>query len=315
MPDAAEEALSLQQLRVFVAVVEEGSFSAAARRLLRAQSAVSYSIANLERLLDVQLFERSGRLPVLTPPGEALYREARAVVMQVGRFRARAGRLASGIEPQVDIAVDHRFPVAALMEGVDDLVRQYPAVTVTVRTVVDDAVADLVADGASALGIAGPLPPSAPPGLEQQPIAAVPMEILASPHHPLGRSGEPPGLDDLGAHTQLLLIGRDAAPEEPAGAVPGGRVCQLTDPSTLQAFLRAGLGWGTLPTHAAAEDLRLRRLVALRPTGWPLAYEARLFVIHRRVDPPGLAARSLVKRLVELVGSDDYRTVDLSTRA
>jgi len=296
-----------------VAVVEEGSFSAAARRLLRAQSAVSYSIANLERLLDVQLFERSGRLPVLTPPGEALYREARAVVMQVGRFRARAGRLASGIEPQVDVAVDHRFPLAAMMEAVDDLARQYPSVTVTLRTVLGEAVADLVADGVSALGIAGPLPPSAPPGLEQQPIATIPMEVLASPHHPLGRSTAP-GLEELGAHAQLVLIGRDATPEEPVGSVPGGRVSQLTDPSTLQAFLRAGLGWGSLPTHAVAEDLRLRRLVALRPAGWPLGYEARLFVIHRRVDPPGLAARSLVQRLVELAGDDAYRGVDLSTR-
>jgi DNA-binding transcriptional LysR family regulator len=263
----------------------------------------------------VQLFERSGRLPTLTPAGEALYREARAVVTQVGRFRARAGRLASGVEPQVDLAIDHRFPLAALMEAVDDLVGQYPSVTVTLRTVIGDAVADLVADGVSALGIAGALPPSAPPGLEQQPILTIPIDVLASPHHPLARLGGPPGLDDLGQHTQLVLIGRDAAPEEPGGAVPGGRVCQLTDPTTLQAFLRAGLGWGALPRDAVAEDLRLRRLVELRPAGWPGGHEAQLFVVHRRVDPPGLAARALIERLVELAGDEDYRTIDLSTRA
>ena len=57
------EALTIDQLRLFLAVVDEGSFSAAARALRRAQSAVSYGIANLEKQLDVQLFDRTSRTP------------------------------------------------------------------------------------------------------------------------------------------------------------------------------------------------------------------------------------------------------------
>ncbi len=315
MDDATTEALSLQQLRVFVRVVEEGSFSAAARTMRRAQSAISYSIANLERLLDVTLFERSGRRPTLTSEGEALYREARAVVLQVGRFRAKAGRLASGIEASVDLAVDHRLPSAVLMEAIDDIQGRFPAVAVTVRTELSGAVADLVAEGTSALGIAGALPPSAPGGLEQQPLLTVGSDVVVSPEHPLARTARPASFEDLANHTQLVLIGRDDVPDEPPGDAPGGPVTQLTDPATFSAFLRAGLGWGTLPTHLASPEIDAGRLTAIRPSGWPHGYSTPLFVVHRRVDPPGMAARALVERLAQLVGDEDYASIDLSTRA
>ena len=69
MSEPQEAPVTLDQLRVFLCVVDEGSFSKAAKRLRRVQSAVSYSIANLERLLAISLFDRSGRVPVLTEAG------------------------------------------------------------------------------------------------------------------------------------------------------------------------------------------------------------------------------------------------------
>ena len=68
---------SFEQLEAFVASAEEGSFSAAARRLGKAQSAVSTAVSNLEIDFGVELFDRSGKLPVLSPAGETLLREAR----------------------------------------------------------------------------------------------------------------------------------------------------------------------------------------------------------------------------------------------
>jgi len=303
----------VQQLRVFVAVVEEGSFSAAARRLLRAQSAVSYSIGNLERLLDVQLFERGGRRPRLTPEGETLYREARSVVLQIGRFRARAGRLAAGVEPVVDLAVDPRFPVDVLARAVDELVDRYPALTVTLRTVPSGEVAKLVATGVSALGIGGRLRPSAPAGLEQQALAQVPTEVVAAASHPLVASTEAPTFERLGQHLQLVLVGHDETPEAPADGVPGGRICQLTDARTRAAFLRAGLGWAHVPSHEAVGGLVRGETDSVRPEDWPYGRSVPLFVIHRRVDPPGIATRELVQRLAELAGDGDA-SIDLDTR-
>src|SRR5476651_785927 len=84
------DGVSLDQLRAFIAAVDEGSFSAGARRLHRAQSAVSELVSNLEAQIGVVLFDRSERYPKLTPAGVLLVADARSVVANVDLLKARA---------------------------------------------------------------------------------------------------------------------------------------------------------------------------------------------------------------------------------
>ena len=77
-------ALTLDLILTFLAAADEGSFSAAGRRLKRSQSVVSQTLANLEAQLGVKLFDRSSRYPVLTREGQALVADARAITRQVG---------------------------------------------------------------------------------------------------------------------------------------------------------------------------------------------------------------------------------------
>src|SRR5271156_4833238 len=106
------DGVSLDQLRTFIAAADEGSFSAAGRRLRRAQSVVSQTLANLERQLGGKLFERRGSLPALTDQGRALLADARAVAGDIDLLKARARSLAGGLEPELSVAVDVMFPVA-----------------------------------------------------------------------------------------------------------------------------------------------------------------------------------------------------------
>src|SRR5882672_9054461 len=99
------DGVSLDQLRTFIAVAEEGNFSAAGRRLRRAQSVVSQTLANLEGQIGVPLFDRSGRYPQLTEAGRSLLAEARTVVDGMDGFKARARTLAEGLEPELSVAV------------------------------------------------------------------------------------------------------------------------------------------------------------------------------------------------------------------
>ena len=111
------DGLSLDQLRTFIAAAEEGSFSAAGRRLGRAQSVVSQTIVNLEAQLGVTLFERSGRYPALTEQGRILLADARAVVRVTDGLKARAKGMASGLEPELSVVVDVMFPMATLTKA------------------------------------------------------------------------------------------------------------------------------------------------------------------------------------------------------
>jgi DNA-binding transcriptional LysR family regulator len=92
------QGVSFDQLRMFLAAADEGSFSAAARRVQRTQSAVSETILNLEAQLGVVLFDRAGRYPRLTKEGVILLADARAVITGVDAMKARAKGIAGGLE-------------------------------------------------------------------------------------------------------------------------------------------------------------------------------------------------------------------------
>ena len=106
---------TLDQLRVFLAVVETGSFAAAGRRLNRAVSVISYGIGNLEEQLGLTLFDRAGtRKPQLTVEGRAVLSEARGIAQGVDELRAKVKGLLEGLEAEVNLAVDVMLPADRL---------------------------------------------------------------------------------------------------------------------------------------------------------------------------------------------------------
>src|SRR4028118_451316 len=106
LPTMNVEGISLDQLRVVLTVIEARSFSAAARRLRRAQSAVSYAVAGLEEQLGALLFDRSGYRPVLTAAGVSMVDDFRAILARSDDLVARARAVACGLEPLIKLVGD-----------------------------------------------------------------------------------------------------------------------------------------------------------------------------------------------------------------
>src|SRR5579871_312269 len=103
------EAVTLDQLRMLIAIADTGSFSAAAKRLKRAQSAVSHGVGQLETALGLKLFDRGARRPRLTEAGETVLADARSVVTRTAELRARARSIAEDTHvagDQLDIAAE-----------------------------------------------------------------------------------------------------------------------------------------------------------------------------------------------------------------
>src|ERR1700755_3152867 len=98
---------TVEQLSVLVAVAEEGSLAAAARKLGRATSVVSYAIDNLEAQLGLKLFDRiTTRRPRLTREGQAVLVDARGLLAGIDGLKARVQGLQEGLEAEVALAVD-----------------------------------------------------------------------------------------------------------------------------------------------------------------------------------------------------------------
>ena len=287
---------SIEQIRAFLAVVEEGSFAAAGRRLHRATSVVSYAIANLEGQLGLTLFERDGtRKPRLTAEGQAVLEELRLVERGLSGLRARVSGMAQGLEPRLAVVVDVMFPSACLAAALQDFAERFPSVALTLRVEALGAVADLVLRGEAALGIAGPLAAELP-GLTRSFLGTVELLPVAAPSHALVRGGA------LADEVQLVLTDRSDLTQGRDFSVMSARSWRLGDLGAKHALLRAGLGWGNMPRWMVAEDLANGRLVDLKRPERP-GGNYPLFAIHRSDSPPGPAARWLAERMGQMEGS------------
>jgi len=150
--------LTLDQLRVLVAIAEAGSFSAAGRKLRRVQSAISHSIQGLEEIQGVQLFDRSSRTPQFTDAGRVLVAQARQVLRQAEVFERTAQSISAGLEPELSIAVDSFVPTQPLIRSLAGLQAQHPDLTVTLFTEGLGAAERRVRNGSAILGLCALLP-------------------------------------------------------------------------------------------------------------------------------------------------------------
>src|SRR6202051_5016623 len=122
------DAVSLDQLRTFIAAVDEGSFSAASRKLLRSQSVVSETISNLEEQIGLQLFDRSGRYPKLTLAGSVILGDARSIITGVDLLKARAKGMSAGLEPELSVVVDVFYPIDAITQVAPEVRQKFRGV-------------------------------------------------------------------------------------------------------------------------------------------------------------------------------------------
>jgi DNA-binding transcriptional LysR family regulator len=290
------DGVSLDQLRTFIAAADEGSFSAAGRRLRRAQSVVSQTLANLEGQLGVKLFDRSGHLPVLTDQGRALLADARAVAGDIDLLKARAKSLAGGLEPELSVAVDVMFPDAAFITGVAAFQKEFPA-TLLRFDIESSAVIEPVLDGRCAIGIVGSWA-IAPPQLTREPLLTVSVHTVVAAEHALATQRGQIPLTVLAEHIQLTHVD----PSDISGAygarlkVP--RVWRLSHLGAKLAFLRAGFGFGVLPLHVVEADLAGGTLVEITTEDAPRGGRLiEMWAVYRTDSPPGPAGRWFIDRL------------------
>lgn len=299
---ASVGAPTFEQLRIFLAVVDTGSFAAAGKRMNRAVSVISYGVANLEAQLGVTLFDREGsRKPQLTVAGRALLAEARTVAQGIDGLRAKVKGLLEGLEAEVDLAVDVMLPSSRLGRVLRGFAERFPTVTLRLHVEALGAVVSLVLDRQAVIGVAGPLAAGVDE-IERAAAGLVPMVPVAAPDHPLARMDQIPS--GVGRnYTQLVLSDRSRFTEGRDFSVLGTRTWRLADLGAKHALLREGIGWGNMPLPMIQPDLvagTLRRLsMPDNPGG---AY--RFNTIWRRDAPPGPAAAWLVDQFTSLGGDD-----------
>jgi len=288
--------LSLDHLRVLVTISDVGSFSAAARRLRRAQSAISQAVATLEELQGVRLFDRSGHRPRLTDIGQVLVEQARLVLASAARFEAVAASNRAGLEAELALAIDPLVPTAPLIESLHALRGTYPDLPVSFTTEGLGGALRRLRNDSAALAICLLLP-AVPEDIIAYPLLCIDMIPVVAPEHPLASLGRPATRSDLEPHAQLVL----SDPVDPGGASYGlssARLWRFVDLGRRLDFLLAGFGWCRMPGHLVSEPIAAGQLARIEIENDPTPRDGlTIYAAHRRDHAPGVAGRWLLDEL------------------
>lgn len=288
--------LSLEQLQAFVATVDAGSFSAAARYLGKAQSGISTAVSNLEIDLDNLLFTRSGRYPTLTPAGERLLVEARVILERCEHFHGVAKSLGSGIESRLVLAVDELYPSERLGALLDEFSRRFPTVELEILFPLMEDVSRLVLEERADLGIMWrqEILPSA---LNFHTLGWIPLKVVCAPEHKL--NSQKVGWEELKRYRQLMVATRNHS-EEKARLRIAADVWWVESQWVIVELVQRNLGWAFVPEHVVASALANGYLVApaldFDDHDWPVALE----LIWHKQRPLGKAAAWLKAAAIAL---------------
>lgn len=297
------DGMTLDQIRTFVTVADSGSFRSGATRLLRVQSAVSHAIANLEGELGLQLFDRTGYRPVLTPEGQALLANARDLLLRADAMRARARALGEGVELELSVVVDTLFPIAAVADAMTKVRALYPRISFRLESQpLGGPLAALDEKRCMLAIVVGE--DFRNPRIALEAIGSVQQIAVVHVDHPLAQmsEAEPLGLPDLADHQQIVLSDPTPLSEGRTFGVLSPNTCRVNTQEAKFALIRAGLGWGRLPAWQVQEDLDSGRLVRLRTLGLgrnsQVQYEA--YLAHRLDEPFGPVAQAFRRCLAEV---------------
>ncbi|WP_207477139.1 LysR family transcriptional regulator [Arenibaculum pallidiluteum] len=248
------------EMEVFVQVVEQGGFSAAARICRMTPSAVSKLIARLEARLGTRLINRSTRRFQLTPEGCSFYERATRILADMEDAERAAG---VGEQPvgRIRLNTSASYATHILAPILPEFLDHHPGVSLDL--IQTDTVIDLLAERTDVAVRAGPLKSSS---LVARKLGETPMVIVAAPAY-LRRHGEPRTIAELERHNRLgfsyvrAVEGWPLRQGAESVVVPTlGRV-QASDGEALRQLALGGSGLARLAAFTVREDVAAGRLV------------------------------------------------------
>ena len=286
---------SSDSVEVFLAVIDHGSFSAAARALRRVPSAVSMAIAHLEAEVDLQLFDRKGREPRPTAAARSLEPQARALAAQLRQLDAQALALTQGLEERLTLAIAPELLAAPWSGALAELAHEYPLLQVEVLAAPQADALALLHSGRAQLALVFERPSL--DGREGfQEVGSDTMVAVMAPGHPVlaaapgGRLRE----EHLIATRQIVVAGRDLVATMDPRSVFARHLWRTDNALNALSLITAGVGWGWLPRNFVRPHVAAGALVEIPLENLSNGLNLWVDVVWSRERPLGLGAQRFV---------------------
>jgi DNA-binding transcriptional LysR family regulator len=294
-------AFSSDNIAVFLAVLDHGSFSAAARALGRVPSAVSMTIGHLEAELGLALFERSSREVRPTEAARALEAEARQMAGQLRRLQAHALSLHQGLERRLTLAVAPELLSAPFSDPLARLAEEFPSLEVEVLSAPQDALQRMLHDGTAQLGLM--YERTRVDGRESfQELGSEVLVPVIAPRHPraLAHNGSF-RLEDL-VDLRQIAIASSIGEQADLRLLISRKLWRTDSHLATLGLVRAGLGWAYLPRRLAQPLMDSGELLGI--VFAHMSSELRLWVdvVWINDRPLGLGAARLIALMQDIAG-------------
>lgn len=294
-------AFSSESLKVFLAVLDAGSFSAAARALGRVPSAVNMAISQLEAELDLELFDRSSRRALPTAAARALEPQARQVAGQLNLLDAHALQLHAGLEPRLVLAMAPELQSGAWSQPLSTLAREFPTLEIEVRSAAQADATRMLHDGSVQLALVFERP-----GIDEcEAFIEAGSQLLAAVAAP-GYSQAALSESGLAERRQIVVALGDPKASDPQ-IVLSHRVWLTDSYLATLGLVQAGIGWAYLPQPLVQPLIASGALEHVAFAD--MANQMRLWVdvVWLKNRPLGLAARRYLELLREQTRAEPGR--------
>ena len=285
---------TLDQWRMFRAVVEHGGFAQAAAAIHKSQSSINHAVHKLQDQLGLQLLAVVGRKAQLTAAGAQMLRRAEQLLDQADSLETVAGSLAGGTEAEICVAVDETYPPDCLADGLQSLSDEFPFTRVElIETVLSGGPERLMAGEVDLLVAA-----LVPPGFLGEPLLEVEFVAVSHPAHPLQRLGRELTLRDLTGQRQVVVRDSARGAGIDSGWLGAEQRWTVSHVATSIAMIARGTGFAWLPITRIGQQLERGELAEL-----PLERGSRrritLYLTYAQEDGVGPVTRRLGQLLHE----------------
>ena len=212
-------------------------------------------------------------------------------------FRDQAKGLAGGLEAEITLVLDAMFPMPQVVSALRAFSEHFPTVQPRIYVQSLGAAAELVLNGTCTVGLL-PFLFSDKAELKRFPLLSVHLLSVVSRDHALAKLKGVIPADVMREHVQLVLTDRSALTEGRDYGVLSPQTWRLADLGTKHAMLLAGLGWGNMPKHLVADDIRSGRLKVIHPSEFQNQNtELTMGAVHLAERSLGPATQWMMKHL------------------
>jgi DNA-binding transcriptional LysR family regulator len=250
--------MTLDQLKVLCAVIETGSFSAAAEKLNRVQSAVSIAIKKLEESLDIKIFDRDAYRPQLTEAGIEIHRQALTILKQTDFLNYTAEQLAIGEESEIAIAIDGICPLDLITHNLKSFKDDHPHVRIQLYI---EYLGSMERLNQGTIDLAFTQVLDWPTWIDAIPLVEIPYLPVVAADHPLAVNCNNVK-QDLEKFTQIVVSSSQKTSLS-VNVMQQATIWHVGDFSSKRQLIKEGFGWGYMPQHMIDTDLKKNKLVAL----------------------------------------------------